>query len=150
MSGLSVIVPGDGGDSILMNFERLASPVADSEEFVVSVSPHLVPWTAYQRDMAPAQVRVAPPEDDSEGVYRVRLKWRSSRSLPENWEVIPETRAVVAADLSREIRRALEEDRLPLPGRPPADRGQEPAPDTAARARAAPARRSSGRPSIWV
>jgi hypothetical protein len=114
VSGLSMVVPGDRGDSILVNFERLASPVADSEEFLVHVSNHLVPWTAYQRDVAPAQVRAAPAEDYSEGVYWVRLTWRSSRSLPEIWEVTPETRTAVAADLSREIRRALEEDWLPI------------------------------------
>lgn len=111
--GRSLAVPGERGDSILISLQSVPSGVPDRAELMVNVSNHLLPWTAYLRDVSLDEARAKPPEY-AESVYHARLPWPSSGYLPEIWTVTPDTLAAVADDLSTELRRALTTVWLPL------------------------------------
>jgi hypothetical protein len=87
--------------------------VPDRAEFMVNVSNHLLPWTAYLRDESLEEARTRPPEH-MQGVYHVRLKSVSGGYLPEIWAVTPDTLAEVTAELVAELRRELTETWLPI------------------------------------
>jgi hypothetical protein len=108
----SLIVPGEGGDHILIYPQAVPTGLPDTAEFMVNVSNHPVPWTAYLRGVSLEEARAERPAY-AEGVFRTRLPW--ARGNPsEVWTVTPGTLAAVAGALSAELRRELTAVWLPI------------------------------------
>lgn len=111
--GRSLTVPGERGDSIMISLQSVPSGLPDRAEFMVNISNHLLPWTAYLRDVSLDEARAKPPQY-AEGVYRTRLSCPSSSYLPELWTVTGESLLAVIEDLSTELRGELTTVWLPL------------------------------------
>lgn len=111
--GRALTIPGERGDAILISSQTMVNGRPDKAEFMVNISLHLLPWTAYVRNVALAEARDHPLEY-SEGIYQVRLASPSASYLPELWEVTPPTLDATAAELVTGLRRALTTTWLPI------------------------------------
>lgn len=111
--GRALTVPGERGDAISISPQTVPSGLPDRAEFMVNISNHLVPWTAYLRDESPDEARTQKPEY-AQAVYHARLTSPSNGYLPEVWAVTPDTLAKVTDDLSTRLREALTETWLPI------------------------------------
>jgi len=108
----SLIVPGEGGDHILISPQAVPTGLPDTAEFMVNISNHPVPWTAYLHGVSLEEARAERP-GYAEGVFWTRLTW--ARGNPaEVWTVTPDTLAGVADVLSAELRRELTAVWLPI------------------------------------
>jgi hypothetical protein len=110
--GRSLTIPGERGDAILISTQTMVNGLVSKAEFMVNVSQHLLPWTAYVRNESPATARTQPLEY-AHGIYHDRLASPSASYLPQLWAVTPATLDAVAAELVAELRRALTTTWLP-------------------------------------
>lgn len=115
--GRALTVPGERGDAIVISPQTVPSGVPDRAEFMVNISQHLVPWTAYLRDESPDEARTQKPEY-AQAVFHARLGSSSNSYLSELWSVTPDTLAKVTDDLTDRLRAALTETWLPILPRP--------------------------------
>jgi hypothetical protein len=108
----SLIVPGEGGDHLLISPQAVPTGLPDTAEFMVNISNHPVPWTAYLHGVSLQEARAKQPAY-SEGVFHTRLTW--ARGNPsEVWTVTPGTLTAIADVLSAELRRELTTVWLPI------------------------------------
>ncbi|GIE92097.1 hypothetical protein SAMN06264365_13660 [Actinoplanes regularis] len=111
--GDSLTVPGERGDAIFIDPLPLPSGVPGQADFMVNITHHLVPWTAFVRDESPNEALTQKP-DRWQAVFYDRLDSPFSSYLPEHWEVTLDTRIQVADGLTKGLREALAETWLPL------------------------------------
>ena len=111
--GRALTVPGERGDAIFIDPQTRPSGVPGQAEFIVNITLHLVPWTAFQRGESPDEARTQEP-DNFQAVFFDRLDSPFSTYLPELWEVTLDTRIQVADGLTKGLREALTETWLPL------------------------------------
>jgi hypothetical protein len=112
----TLTVPGDRGDALLLSPQTVPSGFPDRAEFMLNISNHLLPWTAYLADVSLEEARAEPPQY-ARGVYHCRLTW-SSGNPAELWAVTADTLDAVTEQLTAGLRRALTTTWLPILPRP--------------------------------